>query len=96
MFYPLPTPRVEVTMSKYQPLQDHLGAMPHSRVRMSFGELEKILGFRLPNSAYIHSAWWANQTDTARRAHARAWTNAGFRVDGFSQNPGNEWVDFQR
>jgi len=43
---------------------------------MTFLEIERILGFALPESAYIHSAWWAN----GGHSQAYAWLNAGYKV----------------
>ena len=46
---------------------------------MSFVELEKILGFTLPNSARTYDMWWQNGGHT----QAYAWMNAGYMVTHF-------------
>jgi hypothetical protein len=46
---------------------------------MDFAAIEKILGFRLPRSAYEYEAWWSNN-DTGH-SHARAWLSAGWRTE---------------
>lgn len=64
---------------KYAPLFRHLSALGRRRWRVSFGELEAILGFRLPDSARIHRPWWANQSKGGH-GHALAWQAAGWRT----------------
>jgi hypothetical protein len=45
---------------------------------MSFSEIERILGFKLPKSAYEHQAWWSN--NGTGHSHARAWLESGWRT----------------
>jgi hypothetical protein len=66
-------------MSKYEALPQFLARVEHATYRMSFGEMEKILGFKLPKSAYEHEAWWSNN-DTGH-SHARAWLKSGWRTE---------------
>lgn len=40
-------------------------------------EIEKIIGDRLPASAYKYVAWWSNST-TAAHPYSRAWTDSGY------------------
>jgi hypothetical protein len=65
-------------MSKYESLPQFLAGAPGSQKRLSFGEIERILGFKLPKSAYEHEAWWSN--NATGHSHARAWLNAGWRT----------------
>ena len=66
-------------MSKYLPLRDYLLRSGKSRITLRFNDIEKILGFSLPHSAYIHRAWWANDSS---HTHARnGWLAAGYNVD---------------
>ena len=65
-------------MSKYEPLPQFLASAPGSVKRLSFTEIEGILGFKLPKSAYEHEAWWSN--NGTGHSHARAWLNAGWRT----------------
>lgn len=64
-------------MNSYSPLYEYLRDFGQEKVNMYFSELETILGFTLPKSAYIYSAWWAN----GGHSHANAWLHAGYRVD---------------
>ena len=65
---------------KYRPLQDYLRALPASKdtVSLRFDELEKIIGAKLPKSAFTYPAWWGNQEGGSRAPH---WHAAGFKVD---------------
>ncbi len=65
-------------MSKYEPLPQFLSSGTSSTRRMSFEQIERILGFKLPKSAYEHEAWWSN--NVTGHSHARAWLAAGWRT----------------
>jgi len=47
-------------MQKYRPLGDYLLRQSTVTVSLTFQEMENVLGFALPPSAYSHRAWWAN------------------------------------
>lgn len=66
-------------MSKYDPLTGHLAARQAERVPMSFDEIERLLGFRLPASARAHRAWWSN--NASNNVMTRAWLAAGYRTE---------------
>lgn len=80
-------------MSKYAPLGRYLAAQPSSEVRLTFAEIERILGDTLPRSAHHHRAWWANERN-GPHPHARIWMGAGWRVA--SVNLTAEKVTFAR
>ncbi|MGD9543293.1 MAG: hypothetical protein AB7F41_06080 [Methylocystis sp.] len=65
-------------MSKYEPLTAYLRKQPCREVRLGFGDLEKILGFKLPSSAGQHRAWWSN--NGSNNVMTKAWLSAGFRT----------------
>jgi len=65
-------------MSKYEPLPQFLTSKDGSTHRMSFEQIERVLGFKLPNSAYEHEAWWSN--NATGHSHSRAWLSAGWRT----------------
>lgn len=46
---------------------------------MTFGEIEQVIGSKLPPSAYRHRPWWANEA--ANHVHAKAWLSAGYRTE---------------
>lgn len=66
-------------MSKYEPLPQFLASVGDVACRMSFSEIERILGFKLPKSAYQHEAWWSN--NATGHSHARAWLQSGWRTE---------------
>jgi len=69
-------------MSKYEPLTQFLSAQQAHEVPMSFSEIERVLGFRLPEKASGIRAWWSN--NPSNNVMTKAWLAAGFvteRVD---------------
>lgn len=79
-------------MSKYVPLQKYLSRQPGEQTPLSFGEIERILGFPLPPSARKHAAWWSNNVGT--HVGVRAWREAGWKTSEVDQ--GSERVVFVR
>ena len=65
-------------MSKYKPLAKFLSKQPTEIWEASFSDIEKILGFALPQSAYKYQAWWANQIGEGHSQKA-GWFDAGWR-----------------
>jgi hypothetical protein len=61
---------------KYAPLERYLAASGKNTVELTFQEIEDILGFKLPDSAYKHSPWWSN----GGHSQANAWLGAGYAV----------------
>ena len=65
---------------KYQPLTDYLIKCGQAKVRMTFKEIEGILGSKLPESAYTYTIWWVNSNQTS----AVNWLKAGYIVSKFN------------
>lgn len=68
-------------MSKYQPLTDHLRRSGEDAVPMTFEDVERVIGAKLPPSA-ARLPWWSN--NPSNNMMTRAWLEAGyesFRVD---------------
>jgi hypothetical protein len=65
--------------SKYQPLTDFLRRQPRTVVRMSFDEIERVIGAKLPPSATDHRAWWSNNPQN--NVMTKAWKDAGFESE---------------
>jgi hypothetical protein len=61
--------------SRYDGLRVHLSERSEPQVRLSFIEIERILGQPLPSSARRHRAWWANER-SGTHVHARSWLEA--------------------
>ena len=79
-------------MSKYDPLKHFLETWIINETPMTFAEIEKVLGFRLPDSARKFPAWWSNNTGT--HVGVSAWREAGFRTARV--DIGSEKVTFVR
>ena len=68
---------MSASASKYQPLTRHLAAQAGDGVRMTFADIERVLGTKLPPSARTQRAFWSN--NAANNVMTRAWLAAGFR-----------------
>jgi hypothetical protein len=64
-------------MSKYDPLGEYLQKQKSDEVPMTFAEIERITGVKLPRSAYAHRPWWSNNATNS--VLTRVWLSAGFR-----------------
>ena len=73
-------------MSKYQALNRFFKMQATDFLRMTFDEVEKEAGFKLPASARLHQAWWAN--DRARHVQAKAWLDAGYESEQVDMKEG--------
>lgn len=69
--------------SKYDALASFLRSQGTHQitVTLSYKDIEKIIGAKLPQSAFKHRPWWGNQVDCENRPQAKAWLSAGFRVE---------------
>ena len=69
-------------MSIYDPLFSYLKISHLDAITLKFEELEEILGFVLPKSAYKRQAWWGNEdANTTHHSHSKSWSNAGYKVE---------------
>jgi hypothetical protein len=66
-------------MSKYSALGDYLRRQRRDLVPMTFGEIEKITGTKLPASAHKHRPWWSNNPDNS--VMTKVWLDAGFESE---------------
>jgi hypothetical protein len=66
-------------MSKYSPLGDYLRRQSRERVPMTFGEIEKLIGAKLPASAHKYRPWWSNNADS--HVITKVWLDAGFESE---------------
>src|SRR5689334_1396134 len=79
--------------SKYDPLGRYLVGQIPATVTLTFKQIEKILGFALPDAARRHAAWWANGRAAARHGQAAAWASAGRKARPHLMS---ETVEFSR
>lgn len=65
-------------MSKYEPLTVFLKQTTKRNLRLSFDEIENILGFPLPASKQ-YPAWWSNSA--TNNTMTKAWLSAGYKTE---------------
>jgi DNA-binding XRE family transcriptional regulator len=64
--------------AKYYPLYTYLRPLgQHQPIRLTFDEIETMVGVSLPTSARASRAWWANSATP----QGQAWLEAGWLVD---------------
>lgn len=76
-------------MSKYEPLTVHLRGSDQTSVTMTFAAIERIVGAKLPPSAYKYRAWWSNNPTNSVITHA--WLDAGYKTANVDM-PGRKLV----
>jgi hypothetical protein len=66
--------------SRYARLGQFLDQLPEGieAVTLSFKDIEALIGGKLPQSAYTHRAWWAN--DSTSHVQSKQWLKVGWRV----------------
>ncbi len=65
-------------MSKYDALRTFLDRQHGEHVPMTFVEIEKVLGFKLPKSQ-AYAAWWSN--NPSNNVMTKAWLAAGYKTE---------------
>lgn len=65
-------------MSKYASLGDFLRQQRRDEVPMTFSQIEKITGIKLPSSAR-YRAWWSNNATNS--VMTKVWREAGFKSE---------------
>jgi hypothetical protein len=66
-------------MGKYEPLTQFLRKQAADEIPMTFAQLERILGTKLPPKAQRYRAWWSN--NPSNNVLTKAWLEAGFRSE---------------
>jgi hypothetical protein len=79
-------------MSKYTPLGQFLVVQGRDYVPLNFKDIEDVIGFRLPPSAYQHRAWWSN--NPTNNVMTAVWTAAGYETTNVDME--KHTVVFQR
>lgn len=65
--------------TKYHPLFEHLLFSGQGETKMTFAEIEAVIGARLPPSARRREEWWSNSP--SGHSQARAWMRANYRTE---------------
>ena len=71
-------------VSKYEPLGDFLRSQRTNEVRMSFAEIERVTGTKLPPKAQNYPAWWSN--NPSNNVMTKIWLAAGFKTEQVDVN----------
>src|SRR5215217_3135297 len=66
-------------MGKYDPLRAFLGKQHATEVPLTFQEIEKITGVKLPPKAQHHRAWWSN--NPSNNVMTKVWLEAGYETE---------------
>ena len=81
--------------AKYGPLREHLTSVSagQTRVELTFHQIERVLGVRLPPTARQRREWWENEI-AGSHVQAAAWREAGWMVESLDRR--GERVTFVR
>jgi hypothetical protein len=66
-------------MSKYDALGAYLSKQFGGEIPMTFAEIEKVIGLKLPPKAQHHRAWWSN--NPSNNVMTKVWLAAGFQTE---------------
>jgi hypothetical protein len=66
-------------MSKYDRLGDYLRTQRTKEVPMTFAEIERVIGAKLPPNSPQYPAWWSN--NPSNNVMTKVWLKAGFRTE---------------
>lgn len=77
--------------NKYIPLANYLEASKEDVIKLSFSEIETIIGQKLPNAAYLNRSWWKKIKPPLQ--HFLAWTQNNYFVSNVQ--PGY-YVQFEK
>ena len=62
---------------EYRSLQKYLAERHADIVVLTFAQIEDLLGFRLPQPAFLQVTWWADDdANQPEMVQSRAWTQA--------------------
>lgn len=77
---------------KYAPLLHFLQRQTAKQIIMTYAEVEAVLGFELPNSAYTYTMWW----NPKGHPHCQAWLQAGYDVADVGEALRTKIITFDR
>ncbi len=64
-------------MGKYEPLGLFLRGQHAPEIPMTFHEIEKVTGVKLPSKSQHHRAWWSN--NASNNVMTKVWLDAGYK-----------------
>ena len=65
-------------MRKYDPLMDYLDKCNKLEIKLSYAEIENIIGDKLPITASKRKEWWHNNDKT--HSQSAAWSDVDYKV----------------
>jgi hypothetical protein len=87
--------KITYTGKKYLPLKEYLQSLNKNRITLPHKEIEKILGSKLPKSAYEYKEFWGNNRANGENAdHSNSWLEAGWEVE--KPDLENEVIHFKK
>jgi hypothetical protein len=66
-------------VGKYSRLGEFLRAQRTKEVPMTFAEIERVIGGKLPPNSPRYPAWWSN--NPSNNVMTKVWLDAGFRTE---------------
>ena len=66
-------------MGKYSRLGEFLRAQRGKEIPMTFAEIERVIGGKLPPNSPQYPAWWSN--NPSNNVMTKVWLGAGFRTE---------------
>lgn len=78
---------------KYLLLKKFLIQSNQSIIKLSFDDIEAILNFELPPSAYTRNEWWSNSYS---HSQAFSWLDAGYETDCVSDTFEDKYIVFTK
>src|SRR5258708_24709969 len=66
-------------MGKYTRLGEFLRAQRGREIPMTFAEIERVIGGKLPPNSPQYPAWWSN--NPSNNVMTKVWLSAGFRTE---------------
>jgi hypothetical protein len=73
-------------MSKYEALGRFLRDQRMNEIPMTFADIERITGTKLPPSARKHRPWWSNNPRNS--VMTQVWLDAGFQTEQVNMDSG--------
>jgi hypothetical protein len=70
---------MEARVGKYSRLGEFLRAQRGKEVPMTFAEIERVIGSKLPPNSPQYPAWWSN--NPSNNVMTKVWIAAGFRTE---------------
>ena len=78
-------------LGKYDSLREFLSLHKEEEVMLTLRQIEIIINNKLPQSAYMHYAWWSGPD---YHPHVRTWTDIDWKAEVHVEGNKIAWVKF--